>query len=310
MKGWLGMFNRNSALGSIILALFVSCFRIGTCEDTITTAQEKQQFDQINSRVIDIGNSITHGNGIDINTYKSFADSIDLAWRGRNREYYASLMFEICRPLTSDQFRDIRKYDLARKYALSALDYPDSIPLRLEIDLIGYVITFTFGPGAPVGEEYAQKRVTDATIRLHAWKRLLDGIDPNWDSSKIDFEANVNPPVEMLDKMGFFASGMDPDIIQDSTLRAEYKELIRLNREKREKYTKQHYYHDWLRLYSEEAESSLIDLYSQPPFAIEELTKILNDQLPDQEAKARIIATVEKNMSPRSNGRESPKGIH
>jgi hypothetical protein len=294
---------RNIAVGSIILILIVFSYKAAFSENAEATAQDKQEFDRDIERVRNLEASLSQSGAGDINMYKTIADSIDQKWRGLNREYHARLILEICRPFGSSVFDEGLRYKLRRKYALSALEEPDSIPLILEMELIGRAITFSIGPGASTGEDFAQKRAKDTAVRLHAWKRLLSVIDPNWDSTEA-MSPIVIPPDSLLHKMGSWNAGMDPKAIKDSTARAEYEELIRLNNEKRNKYSEQYAYRPWLNRFPKRAERYIIDAYSTPPFAIEELRKMLGDQLPDQAAKARIIAAVEKNM------RESPKGIH
>jgi len=298
------MLIKNLAASSIIFILVLLGYNIAFSGNTEATPQVKQEYERDHKRAEDLNTSLSQRDVVrDLNAYEAFADSIDQKWRGRNREYYARLMLNICNPLSSGIFKEDRQYELARKYALTALEEPDSIPLKLELDLIGHVVTDIIAPGAPKGADFAKKRAVYTAVRLHAWKRLLGVIDPNWDSTEI-LSADIMPTAEMARKMGSIRSGMDPKAIKDSTLRAEYEELIRLNNEKLEKHQEQYEYRDWLNRFPKGAENHIIQAYSQPPFALEELRKMLNDQLPDKEAKTRIIAAVEKNM------RESPKGIH
>jgi hypothetical protein len=287
----------------IIMGIFITLLiPMAFSGSTETVPPNKQEYEQDYQRATDLNTSLSRIDAIrNLNAYEAFADSVDQKWRGRNRELYARLIMVVCNPISSGIFNEERQSDLARKYALSALEEPDSLSLILELELIGNVMTNNFGPGFPGGSIFAQRRIKDTEVRLHAWKRLLEAIDPNWDSTEISSPI-VIPSDSLLHKMGSWNAGMDPKIIKDSAARAEYEELIRVNKEKGEKYHEQRVYHDWLRRFPKRAERYIINAYSTPPFAIEELRKMLNDQLPDQAAKARIIAAIEKNM------RESPNG--
>ncbi len=253
-------------------------------------AKDDQEYKQDYKRVADMDPYKFQSDRRDINAYEEFADRIDQKWRGRNKEYHARLMLDICNPLSSGAFKEKERYDLTRKYALSALVEPDSIPLILELELIGRVGIFVFGPGATSGDDLVEKRAENAAIRLHAWRRLLEAIDPNWDPDDMPV-GNISPPVATG-----LPSGIDPAAIQDPALRAEYEEAIRSNGQKAQKYNEQYKYSKWLRRIPNRVENNIIREYSHPPYAIEELRKMLDDQIPDQEAKARIIEAVEKNM--------------
>jgi len=286
------MLFKRISVGSIVILYILFAYNTLLGGNTEATQQEKQEYERDYKRVTDLDASLSQDGVRDMNAYEAFGDSIEQKWRDRNKEYHARLMLEICRPLSSDTFNENRRRELRRKYVLSALEEPDNIPLTLELELIGRVITFNFGPGAPKGEDFAQRRVKDAEVRLHGWKRLLEAIDPNWSPGEITYVVNVMPPAAVNHRR----PGMDPKSIPDSALRAEYEEAIRLNNEKRDKYLEQHKYHDWLNRFPKSAENYIIRAYSNPPFAIGELRKMLDDQLPDQAARTRMSEAVEKNI--------------
>ena len=277
---------------SIIIMLILFNFDIAFCENAETTSQEKREYEQDYKLTTDMNAFLSSQSDVrDLNAYEEFADRLNHKWRGRNKELYARLMLEICGPLISGFFNEGRQYELSRKYALSALEEPDSIPLLIELDLNGCVMTYVFGPNAVSGKDLVERRAKDAAIRLHAWRRLLEAIDPDWDPNEKTLGGNVPPPPGTG-----LSPGVDPAAIQDSALRAAYEDAIRINSQKIEERTRQYKYRWRLEWFQEHAEKSIIQTYSHPPFAIEELRNMLDNQLPDQEAKTRIIETVEKNM--------------
>jgi hypothetical protein len=276
---------------SMIIVLILYGWDVAFGEIAEITPQEKQEFEQDSKLVADMDASISQSDVRDIDAYEEFADRIDQKWRGRNKELYGRLMLKICRPLTSGFFKDVRQYELARRYALSALEDQDSIPLILELELTARVTTFIIGPGAASGKDLVDRRAKDTAVRLHAWRRLLDAIDPDWDPNDETLYINVAPPPATG-----LSPGVDPAAIRDSALRAEYEEAIRINSQKIEEDTKQYKYRQYLGWFQPSVENYIMRTYSHPPFAIEELREMLNDGLPDQEAKTRILEAVGKNM--------------
>ena len=289
---------RKLAIKSTTILLILFGFNVVFCENAADTAQEEQEYKRDFNRVEDMRAFLRQNSTRDLNAYEKFADSIDQKWRGRNKEYYARLMSDVCAPLGFGNFNDYRQYELARKYALSALEEPDSIPIELELTLMGSVGTCIIGPCAQSGYVYAERRTKDTEVRLHAWKRFLEAFDPNWDPKEVIWGGNVPPPVATG-----FSPGVDPAAIQDSALRAEYEEAIRLNNEAIENFEEQNLLHNkWSIMIPDLTERRIIQAYSHPPYATDELRKMLDEYLTDQEVKTRIIQTVEKNIREAQEG--------
>jgi hypothetical protein len=225
----------------------------------------------------------------DLTAYEKFADDILNKWATKNPEYYGRLVLELCAPLNSAHFSDIRASDLARRYALSALEKSKDIPVELELELTGRVVTMTIGRGTPKGQELEQIRRKTVEVRLNAWNRLLNSIDPAWDPNDLP-ELNVAPP------RGGGISGGDPHAIKNPVLRAEYEAAIEANRLKALKYCEQSKLRDWLKRYPRSIEEYLIYLYSAVPYNNEELVHYLDESKLDEPTKKRIINTVSENI--------------
>jgi hypothetical protein len=203
-------------------------------------------------------------------------------------------MLEVREPLSSGNFKDDRRYQLARKYALSVLETADAIPLILELELTGHVVTLMCTSYAPKGEHLAQRRKKDVQIRLHAWKRLIDAIDPNWDPNEELWSPNA-----VAASMGFPGT-VAPESIKDPKLRREYEAALQKNRDKIEKHTAQRRLHDWLKRFPARAEEYIVRAYSKAPFNVEELTRYLDQYIADKKTRARILDAVTKNMEQQS----------
>ncbi|MCK4824602.1 hypothetical protein KA005_53110 [bacterium] len=256
----------------------------------VSSQAEKQEYKRDMARIKDLEKSFKPGLVNDLEEYEKFADEILKKWRDRNKEYNARLILEICGPLSSGTFEDDRRHDLARKYALSVLEKSEEILVEMELKLTGHVMTSMYTPNAPKGEDLAQRRKKDVEIRLHAWKRLLGAIDPNWDPNEEIWSPNA---VGAL--MGL-PSGISPEGVKDPKLRAEYKAALQKNREQIERRTKQYRLHDWLKSYPKRAERYIVKAYSKPPFNLEELKQYLGKYAVDEKTRARILDAVKKNM--------------
>jgi hypothetical protein len=255
-----------------------------------SSEMEKQQYKQDMERIKTVEKSFKAGAVNDLKEYEKFADEIQTKWNRRNREYYARLMLEVCGPLSSGRFNEERQYALARKYALLALAEPNKIPLVTELELTGHVLTDMVTPRALKGQEWAQQRKEDVHVRLHAWKRLVDAIDPKWDPNE-----EVGSPNAVAVSMGF-PGAIEPESIKDPNLRTAYETAIERNKQKIQKYTEQRRLRDWLNRFPKRAEEYIIQAYSKPPFDVEELKQYLDKYIADRKTKARILDSVTKNM--------------
>ncbi len=252
---------------------------------------EKQEYKQERARIEALRKSFKPGLVNDLKEYEKFADAIQKKWSRRNKEHYARLMLKICGPLSSGTFADDRRHDVARRYALLVLDKSEEISIEMELKLTGHVMTSMYTRNSPKGEDLAQRRKKDVEIRLHAWKRLLDAIDPNWDPNEKLWSPNA-----VGVNMGLPAGGIAPESIKDPKLRAEYEAAIDKNRQKGQRYSEQSRLRDWLKRYPKRAEKYIVKAYSKPPFNLEELNQYLEMYIADEKTRARIVGAVKNNM--------------
>lgn len=260
---------------------------------------DEQEYRQDMARINDVKKSFKPGRVNDLEQYEKFADEIQKKWSQRSREYNARLILEICGPLSSGTFPGDRRYDLAKKYALSVLDKPDEISIETELELTGHVVTMMYTPSSPKGEDFTNRRKKDIEVRLRAWKRLVDSIDPNWDPNDKPL-LNVPPPPNTT-----ISAGASPKHIKDPKLRAEYEEAIEKNRQKAERYNEQYRLCNWLKRFPKSAEKYIVLAYSEPPFNLEELKLYLDKYIADEKTRSRILDTVTKNIE--AQGRKTPK---
>jgi len=271
----------------LVCFLLIKNISFGTTNENLQ--MEKQEYEQDRERIETMRKSFT-GPIKDLKSLEIVGDEIQAKWGQKNKEYYAKLMLEICGPISSWHFNQEGKHVLARKYALSALADPNKIPLETELELIGHVMTDMVTPRAPKEQEWAQQRKKDVEVRFHAWKRLLDAIDPNWDPNDEPF-INIPLPEGISGE-----AGMAPQHIKDPKRRTEYEAAIEKNRQKAERYGEQYTLRKWLKRFPKRAEEYIIQAYSKPPFNLEELKQYLDKYIADTKTKARILDAVTKNM--------------
>jgi Txe/YoeB family toxin of Txe-Axe toxin-antitoxin module len=277
-----------------VIMLCLPPTNISSRENLKASETEEQEYKQDMARIKALEKSFTPGPTNDLENYEKLADGIQDKWSRRNKKNYARLMLKICGPLSSGAFKDDRRYELARKYALSVLEKPEEISIEMELELTGHVVTSMYTANAPKGEDFAQRRKKDVEMRLHAWKRLIDAIDPNWDPNE-----EILSPNAVGAAMGFEGS-VTPESINDPKLRAKYEAAIEENRLKAERYNEQYRLHDWSKRFPKRAEGYIARAYSKPPFNLEELKQYLAKYIVDENTKARILNAVTKNMEEQS----------
>ena len=245
---------------------------------------EKREYEQDMKRLLSLSESK------DIKGLESFADEMQAKWSRINKESYVDSILAVCQDLSSGRFNDKRQHSLARKYATLALKDPNEIPLETELKLVGHVMTDMVMPWAPKGQDWARKRREDVEVRFHAWKRLIEAIDPNWDPNDVPL-VNISPP-----RAAGTRAGVAPETIKDPKLRAEYEAAIEKNRQKAERYSQQNRLHKWQRRFPQRAEEYIVQAYSKPPFNLEELKQYLQTYVVDKKTRERILDAVTKNI--------------
>ena len=243
-------------LGVYTAYMIVTNFSLGA--SSLPSDVETKDYKEDMAHIEAMRDSIDSGQIVKLEEYEKFADEIQKKWSLRNKEYNARIILELCGPLSSGTFPGDRRYDVAKKYALSVLDKPEQISIEMELELTGHVVTLMYTPNSPKGEDFSQRRKKDVEVRLHAWKRLTDAIDPNWDPNEVILSPNA-----VAVEMGLPGS-VEPQAIEDPILRAEYIRAIEANMQKSEKYREQNSLHKWLKRFPRNAETYIIQAYSRP----------------------------------------------
>lgn len=279
----------------IIIMIGLQAFGQGIASDggMGLSAEEQRLYRQDRDKALSLRKVMATRKAVDLKAVEGLGDELDRKWSGLNRECHARLLLEICKSLGYDKIKDERAYTVARRYALSALAKPDRIPPRLELELVGYVVTPMIVITNAMGtNEFSCARRVDVQARLHAWRRLNSALDPKWGPNE-RVTATVMPPADVPIEV----SDMSPDDIKDPKLRAEYVAAIQKKQRELDAHFEQSQLRDWLKRYPDSAKEFIVYIYSHPPYDPEELRQTLDAYLTDKEAKSQILDAVKKNIA-------------
>ena len=278
---------RKRLVGMLVFGILSSPVLVGEGTDM---SKEKQEYELDYKYISDTISLSQKSKARDLEAYEKFADAIEKKWSPKNKAEYASLMLKICEPLNSGIFNERRQYDLAREYAILALEKPDEIQLDTELSLTGCCMTTNITESDIFNEEeFSKRRKVDSEIRLHAWRRLIDAIDPNYDLKK-----EILSPNAIGVAMGL-PSGISPEDVKEP-LRTKYESALQENRKEIERRVEQSKLHRWLEKFPKRAEDYIIGVYSVPPFNTKELEQLLNKYNIDIASKNRIFDSVNRNI--------------
>ena len=240
--------------------------------------------------------------GGDLDEFVKAADWMKEKWSRRDQESYGRLMLSVSNTLVNS-FRNWRAWRLSEKYASDALASADSFSVHLETELVQF-LSQDFVPRVVTRDgppDWGKDRSDKAKLWLHALRRLEQETDINFDFSDRPY-LNIPPPQETG-----LPSGVAPEAIKDPWLRAQYEAAIQANAEKARKYNHQFMMRHLNETFTRRAERYLIGTYAKPPFAVDELKRLLDANLKDVGRKERILSGVRKKMAERAAPRTSSR---
>jgi hypothetical protein len=261
-----------------VLYVFLSLFQAKAfCAIPDPSEVDGQEFKQDLARIKNMQALLASGKKIDINECEKLGEDIQRKWNKRNKIYYAQLVLDLCGLFT--YFGDKRRDVLSGKYALSALENADAIPVLLELDL-------THRLHAQVAEDnFAKMRKKVIELKLHAWKRLVESIDPDWEKKK------PRHPREMANELGL-PGFVTPEYVKDPVLRAQYAAAIEEYNQYQIKGLQQRDLRSRLERLPEIVELQIISLYSQAPPNPAELKQLLENSPADEKFKVEVLNAV------------------
>jgi hypothetical protein len=253
-------------------------------------ALQKELFQQDLNRIIALDESVSSVQTINLTNVNDLASELENKWKPVNREYNARLMLDLFKPVKQQALTDPNYSNLARGYFLSALEDTNQISVETQIQSAGRIITLQPVRHIAKDDTWPQRRREDTQACLHAWQRLNDAIDPNWNPNDRP-TYTISPTAATR-----LAANTPPEAITDPELRAEYEAAINASKEKQERYNRQ----ITLRKRQEKYRRSMINYitqaYSTMPSEVAELSDLLDNYIEDSDIKAGILAKIEKSI--------------
>jgi len=247
-------------LSSVFLTSIVSMG--ATSQDSNATTQELLHDRQ---RIEDLGRVL------DLNALEKLAVELEKKWFVKDKEGYGYMMQQLCGTFSSYDFENDRQYELAKQYAVLALEKShtlqenNKIPIEAELQLLMYVqsvqMCTEYFRALSHSEDWPDLRVKKTKLYFRSWDRLVKAIDKKWDPNdpSIIFP---RPP----DGVKQWVIGMSPEQISDPNLRAEYEAALKVFWQKKKRHIEQRHLRRLQKEYLPILQKHLLRLYSGPAF--------------------------------------------
>ncbi len=280
---------------AILLAIFAAVMAVLAVEPhlaAILKSESGQQGDSYTSseQQRDFGSIKALSKARDLKGLVRLANEIELKW-SYDTKAYSYMMIEICGSLASYDFKNDRQYILTHKYAKLALQRADQMPVENEVRLVQYLggdIEYLTGQVNP--EEWPQDRRERMQYWFHARRRLNSEIDRN-------FNVNKPPLLNVPPAAGPYPSGIAPEGIKDPQLRARYEAAVQANKQKIERFNRQHLLHKLDEELTKNLRRFIVGAYSKPPVDLAELTYYLSTYTTDDQLRQSILDEVQLNQA-------------
>lgn len=178
---------------------------------------------------------------------------------------------------------------LAREYALMALRDVNDISLETELALVGQVTSDMIPGHTRKTGEWMQHRATDVRARLHAWRRIENAIDKDWDPNEFGYLVPPTPPPSIP-----WVTSNPPEAIKDPTIRAEYETALKEYSQKVEYHNRQRQLRRTRKRFMAQASGYIVGAYSVLPFDLNQLKSLLDEYNMDPDIARGITDAVKE----------------
>ncbi|MDD5482687.1 MAG: hypothetical protein PHP98_03415 [Kiritimatiellae bacterium] len=127
-------------------------------------------------------------------------------------------------------------------------------------------------------------------IQAELWFKLHEAVEKEIDKN-FDFTSS---PQRNISAPGSYPSGVAPESIKEPELRKEYEKALAENKKKIDEHNFQYRLRKLEEDISYKLECFLVEVYSQPPEAIDELQKIMDTYKMNEETKSRMLKKLSK----------------
>ena len=257
------------------------------------TLPENKEYDRDFNR-IDSLRSARNLSGLE-----NLGDEIHATWgKSEDKDHYYILVDCLTRALNSADFglqNVVKKEILARKYALFALQGGDVVPLDVRINLMSctaWIDGFEHRNGQTIGHAWTEQRADRTNLWLSAWQRLDQAIS----SEQELIDAHPKSPLFMMNGID---GGLTPE---------QQTERNKANQQRNKwitQLTTQKILNHMKTSYSPLAENYLTTVYSEPPYDVDELKRLLDAYISNPATKARILDQVSRNVKQQASSKSS-----
>ena len=246
------------------------------------------------------------GRVLDLKSLEKLAVELEKKWFVKDKEDYGYMMQQLCGTFSSLDFENDRQYELARQYAVLAVEKSHTlqenykIPIKAELQLLMYVHSVKVCPeyfiALAKSEDWPNQRERTAKLYFRSWDRLVKAIDKKWDPNDPSI-VFPRPP----DGVKQWVIGMSPEQIIDPNLRAEYEAALKVFWQKKKRHIEQRHLRRLQKEYLPILQKHLLRLYSGPGFdskkiQTEELQHDLEKHIKNNEVRTIILGGLSKRL--------------
>jgi hypothetical protein len=219
---------------------------------------------------------------------EAIGHEVERKFRESDAEGYGRITNEVCGALGALDSNTLRRSYLAQAFAMRALEKANEMPLEVECELVRYVASDADAEGRILTPEARGEVRRQQVVRWrHAWQRIVNTIDDEWDPSDTGI-GNFRPPGP------WGPAGMAAKDIRDPKLRAEYEAAITANEQKIARAMLQRRARDLREFWVPGAERFIIWSYSEEPERTEELKALLEQYVSDVARRHEILESVKQ----------------
>ena len=216
--------------------------------------------------------------------------NIDKRFTESNLYSYINLLRAACDEIASCEFGDkTRARLLLKRYATLVLNKADNTQIDVQVHILTSYLRLEPKLISLLKSDFPVERGLSANLWLGVWNKVETMIDKGWSLNDPENEVRpFSPPPEI-----FFMSGMNPDDVNDPTVRAEYEKHLKKNKATSEKNKLQVKLRKIKTEYSQQVEGYIVNIYSTPPLNDQELREKLT-HFKDGGMKTRILTALSK----------------
>lgn len=300
---------------NIILVVMLSIVFLTSIVSMVSTSQDSNA--TIRELLNDLQRIDDLGRVLDLNALEKLAVELEKKWFVKDKEGYGFIIQKLCGTFSSYDFENDRQYELARQYAVLALEKShtlqenNKIPIEAELQLLMYVHSVKVCPeyfiALAKNEDWPNQRGRTAKLYFRSWDRLAKSIDKKWDPNDPSI-VYPRPP----DGVKQWVIGMSPDQISDPNLRAEYEAALKVFWQKKKRHIEQRHLRQLQKEYLPILQKHLIILYSGPDFdskklQTEALQNDLEKHIKNNEVRTTILDGLRKRLIEESETKPKEK---